>query len=258
MVTLHSLPTETVYRILELGSPWPTNIWIRPQESYAFLCVAALVSQTWTVSTQERLWRRVYLDRQRHARSFVAAGGERTPSRSSIIHPRRKGLEGILELSACAVTSAVLASAVAIDSQAGGLLLRTSCGQAVLEGCEARGVVVSRRWCAREAMANSSSPLGMLSKPDRLSCSLSLSLSQLTKERINPFVVRNSPRRLNFAPYSSQSSKLFYSISPLPSPRAPALLLSPPQAPPHQSPNSRNNGLSRLGHLLHHHSLPTR
>lgn len=81
MATIHSLPTEIVHRILELGSPWPTNIWIRPKESYAFLRIAALVSRTWTVSAQERLWQRVYLGVTGRAEAFLDAtlgGGRRT------------------------------------------------------------------------------------------------------------------------------------------------------------------------------------
>lgn len=71
MATIHSLPTELLYRILELASPWPSSRNERPSESYTVLQSASLVSTSWRVAAQDRLWRRVYLSHVKVGKAFV-------------------------------------------------------------------------------------------------------------------------------------------------------------------------------------------
>lgn len=81
MATTHSLPREILYRIIELGSPWPAALWKGPSKSYTFLRHASLVSRSWCFMAQQRLWKRVCLGYNNTGETYMA--GDRVRRRTT-------------------------------------------------------------------------------------------------------------------------------------------------------------------------------
>ena len=75
MASIHSIPPETLHRILELGSPWPDSFFQRPTTSYVFLRRASSVSRSWRAPSKERLSRKVVIKDLDQTEAFIGSDG---------------------------------------------------------------------------------------------------------------------------------------------------------------------------------------
>lgn len=119
MATLHSLPQELLYRILELGA---ASVEAYP-ERVAFLLSSSLVSSSWRADAQALLWKRVEIRSWDAAIAFLASGRKGRTTESLVVRgPQNESLMGEI-VDAC---EGLKELSIGIARLRGDLMLRSS------------------------------------------------------------------------------------------------------------------------------------